>query len=126
MALKLNLELDKEKTHTHREREREREKPEEGALGRVKKPQEARDARELRWVCDGSMKRAIPSPYSIRARLGLSAIFLCFLLCVKKQQLKIDRERHDHFGNIGGFIREDSALLKCFTVHSKIHGHDTC
>ena len=33
-----------------REREREREKPEEGPLGRVKKPHEALEEREWRWV----------------------------------------------------------------------------
>ena len=33
-----------------RERERERKKPEQGALGRVKKPHEALEEREWRWV----------------------------------------------------------------------------
>ena len=32
------------------ERERERERPEEGPLGRVKKPHEALEEREWRWV----------------------------------------------------------------------------
>lgn len=53
-----------------------RVKPEAGAFGRLKKPQEALDAREWRWVWEASMKRAKPSPYKTKARLGLSAMAL--------------------------------------------------
>ncbi|KAK9946285.1 hypothetical protein M0R45_011758 [Rubus argutus] len=64
------------------------ERPEGGALGRVKKPQEALEAREWRWVCDGLTKRANPSPYKTKARLGLSAIYLSLILDYKCDQQK--------------------------------------
>lgn len=55
---------------------KKRSKPEGGAIGRLKKPQAALDASEWRWACDGSTKRANPSPYNTNALLGLSAIAL--------------------------------------------------
>lgn len=75
---------------------RERLKPDKGALGRLKKPQEALEAREWRWVCDGSTKRANPSPYTTRARLGLSAIALfsyLFACAFGSNQLELSGER---------------------------------
>lgn len=51
-------------------------KPEAEAFGRLKKPHEALDARECKWVSEELMKRANPSPYKTKARLGLSAMAL--------------------------------------------------
>lgn len=58
---------------------KKRSKPEGGAIGRLKKPQAALDASEWRWACDGSTKRANPSPYNTNALLGLSAIAVSYL-----------------------------------------------
>lgn len=55
--------------------------PDGGEWGRDKKPQEDREAKELRLFSrnDCSMNRAIPSPYITNPLLGLSAIFLCLI-----------------------------------------------
>ena len=85
----MGVENEKKKCQGIEKREWE---PEGGALGRLKKPQLALEAREWRWVCDGSMKRANPSPYNTNPRLGLSAIAVTQMLEQTRDNKKRERD----------------------------------